>query len=90
MTTVVIVFASILAVFLGYTVVAPFALNFSRFLGRKKVACPHLDEEGEIELSPWGAALRAGYGDPRPDMTHCSLWGRRLYCDHKCLEGQPF
>lgn len=90
MSTLLGVFAAILAVFVIYTVLAPTLLNFPRFLGKKAVPCPHLGQDGEIHLHPFGAALSAGYGKPKLKISDCNLWSEKPGCGSQCLEGQTF
>jgi hypothetical protein len=89
MTTLFIVFGSIVLVFALYTLVAPLALNLSRFMGRIRLACPHRDAEANVKVGATQAALTTAYGMPRLRLRNCSLLRAGESCDEACLKGLP-
>ncbi len=86
MTTLVIVFAAILAVFLGYTLVAPTLSYLPQFSKAIDVHCPYLKASGRVRLKALPAALAAGYGLRNLHVKACTLLGGRVKCDEACLE----
>lgn len=85
MTTLLIVFAGILAVFLGYTLVAPTLSNLPQFLRPIDVDCPYLRTSAQVRLKSFPAALWAGYGLRNLRVRACTLLGGRVKCDEACL-----
>lgn len=86
MTTLLIVFAAILAVFLGYTLVAPTLGYLPQFSKAIEVHCPYLKTSGRVRLKALPAALAAGYGLRNLRVNACSLLGGRVKCDEACLD----
>jgi hypothetical protein len=85
MTTILVVFAGIFAVFLVYVVFAPTLAHFPHFSRKVPVQCPHQDVPGRVKLKPLRAALFAAYGFSNLRVWRCSLLGRRMKCDEACL-----
>lgn len=86
MTTLLIVFAGILVVFLGYTLVAPTLAFLPQFLSPIDVHCPYLKTSGRVRLKAMRAALGSAYGFRNLHVRACTLLGRRVNCDEGCLE----
>lgn len=86
MTTILIVFAGILSVFLAHVVVVPILSNFSDFSRRVPVHCPNLETPGRVRLKPLRAALFSTYGIRNLQVWKCTLLGRREKCNGACLE----
>ena len=71
----------------GLYVVAPvIAEAYRRFRGPKTVVCPENNKTAEIELDAAGAAVSAAFGEPVLEVTRCSRWPERHYCNHGCLQ----
>ncbi len=87
MTTSMTVAAAILAVFFGYTILAPVAANLGRFIGRSWLYCPKHRVFGAVKLNALSAALTAGYGEPMLAVRNCSLREPGQTCDERCLNG---
>jgi hypothetical protein len=87
MTTLLIVFASILSVFALYSVLAPLALNIGRFRGGFRLNCPNGGRSADVKLHAGRAALSTAYGDPQLRMRRCSLQRPGEWCDEACLKG---
>ena len=85
MTTLLTVFATVFAVFLGYVLIGPTAVNLPRFLGRFRLACPNCLSYGEVKLKPFGAALTSAYGIPRLQVRECTLLAPGEKCDDGCV-----
>ncbi len=86
MTTLLIVFAAIIAVFLGYTLVAPTLSYLPQFSRAVEVHCPYLKTSGRVRLKALPAALAAGYGLRNLHVKACTLLAGRVNCDQGCLE----
>ena len=76
----------ILAIFLGYTVLAPTILNLPRFFGTYRLACPHYKAPAELKINSFQAALTAGYGLPWLRVRRCNLLAPNETCDEDCLK----
>jgi hypothetical protein len=87
MTTLLIVESAVVAVFLGYAVLAPLLLNLPRFSGRFEVNCPSRLQAAEMRVNPLSAALTAGYGKPHLHVRDCSLLRADQTCAEACLKG---
>jgi hypothetical protein len=87
MTTLLLVSASILLVFVLYTVLAPVALNIGRFSGVLRLNCPNREESAEVRIHAGQAALSSAYGMPQFHQRGCSLLGAGENCDEACLKG---
>ena len=85
MTAVLYVFAGILLVFLGYTLVAPTLVNLPQFSRRFVVHCPYLKISGLVRVKALSAALASAYGIRNLNVRTCTLLGRRVKCDEACL-----
>ena len=86
MTTLLMVFAGILAVFLGYTLVAPTLAFLPQYLRPIDVECPYLKTSGQVRLKAMQAALGSAYGLRNLHVRACTLLGRRVKCDEACLK----
>jgi hypothetical protein len=87
MTTLVAVFSAILAVFVGYVLLAPTLLNLDRFLGRFAVQCPVHHSQAAVRVNSFGAALTSAYGNPKLQVRGCTLLARGEECEGECLHG---
>lgn len=81
---------AVLAVFAGYTLLAPIVANLGRFWGSTWLMCPEHREYGRVRLNAVGAALTAGYGGPDLAVRRCSLRKPGEACDERCLHGADF
>ena len=90
MSTIPMLMLVILGVFLAYAIVAPVALNVTRFAKRTWLFCPDHQEYAQIRLHPLSAALTAGYGAPALSVRRCTLLKPDEVCDENCLRGAEF
>ena len=87
MSTLAIVFAAIIGVFLVYTVLAPTVFGLPAFMRPVELACPHHPVVGRIRIAGLRAALTSAYGRPDLRVIRCSLLGPGKSCDEACLQG---
>ena len=85
MTTLLTVFAAVIAVFLATVLIAPTVVNLPRFLGRFRLECPHSHVFGEVKLNRFGAALTSAYGILRLRVRRCTLLAPGEKCDEGCV-----
>ena len=85
MNTLLMMGGLILAIFIGYTVLAPMMLNLPRFLGTYRLICPHSRAPAEVRIHPLQAALTAGYGMPQMRVSRCNQLSPNETCDQNCL-----
>ncbi len=86
MTTLIAVFASILAILVVYLFLAPAALGVVPFLRRRRLACPKYGVYTDVKLNGLVAALTTAYGHPRFRVSHCHLLAPGDRCDEACLK----
>lgn len=87
MTTLLVVYGAIVAVFVAYTLLAPTLLNLPRFFGGFLLKCPERQAYADIRVNPFGAALTSAYGNPRMHVRKCTLLQRGEKCGENCLQG---
>lgn len=75
----------VIAVFLGYAVFAPVAMNLSRFIRPRRVLCPVHNLYGTVRLNALEAALTSGYGQETLHVRGCSLLHPGEKCGETCL-----
>lgn len=85
MTTLLVVYGAIAAVFVGYTLFAPTLLNLPRFIGGFLLKCPLRQAYADIRVNPLGAALTSAYGDPQLHVRKCTLLQPGEKCGQECL-----
>ena len=85
MTTLLMVFAAVLVVFLGYTLVVPTFSFLPQHLRPVEVNCPYLKTSGRVRLKAMRAALASAYGLRNLHVKTCTLLGKRVRCDEACL-----
>lgn len=86
MTTLMVVFGTILLVFLGYTLVVPTFSFLPRHLRPVDVYCPYLKTSGRVRLKAMRAALWSAYGLRNLRVRACTLMGGRVNCNEACLQ----
>jgi len=86
MGTLILVLGSVLLVFALYSVLAPVALNYSRFTRPFRLPCPERHMNAAVEVKASSAALSSAYGGSRVHMRRCSLLLPGQGCDEACLK----
>ena len=90
MTTILMLTAAILAVFMGYALLAPLALNLHRFIKRNWIYCPVHESYGSLKLNAIGASLGSAYGFGNVHVRKCSLLEKGHKCEEACLKDAEF
>ena len=68
-------------------VVIPVATDaYRRFRGTKLVTCPDTQAPAEVRLDLNRAAISSAFGPPQLNVTRCSRWPERHYCDQACVK----
>ena len=80
---------SLIALVLGlgilYVVIQVIVDAYRKFRRPQTVVCPEEGREAHIELSAGKAALSAAYGEPKVEVSDCSLWPEREGCAQRCV-----
>lgn len=79
------VVSAILALALLYVLLPLVVTTFLRYRASRMLRCPETGREAEVNVDALRAGLTSVFGEPRLQVSSCSLWPGRWDCGQGCL-----